>query len=95
MAIEFYDAQGQGRVTHAQPVRSQLADEVFEALKGYASHHNVAFDGTRAELRDGKLIVTIPKYIEQGHRENMEQLAYARGVADDVEVQFVYEQSAG
>jgi hypothetical protein len=98
MAIEHYDEQGQGRVTHAEPEhdeQSQLRDEILQALKGYAVRHNVAFDGTRTEMRDGKLVVTVPKYIEQEHRENMEQLAYARGVAENVDVQFIYEQSAG
>lgn len=79
-----------------------LCTDILNALRIYAEKYNVEIEDTTAEVleEDGKrpkVVVTVPKYIDEDHRENLEQLALDAASHNPLKplVQFVYEQSAG
>jgi hypothetical protein len=79
-----------------------ICTDILNALRTYGEKYNVEVEGTTAEVIEAegirpKVIVTVPKYIDEDHRENMEQLAIDAAAHSPLKplVQFVYEQSAG
>jgi hypothetical protein len=79
-----------------------LASRAIHAMEEYARRHNVSLEGVRGDVtvgenRPSRLVITVPKYIPQEHRDAMEELAFKTAASSHLqtEVQFVYEQSAG
>jgi len=79
-----------------------LASRAIHAMSDYARQHNVNMEGTRGDVtmgedRPSRLVITVPKFIAQEHREAMEEIAFKTAASSHLrpEVQFIYEQSAG
>jgi hypothetical protein len=79
-----------------------LASRAIHAMNEYAQQHSVSVEGVRGDVtvgenRPSRLVITVPKYISQEHRDAMEEIAFKTAASSHLrpEVQFVYEQSAG
>ncbi|HYG76936.1 MAG TPA: hypothetical protein VEK08_18165 [Planctomycetota bacterium] len=79
----------------------KLSEAILHDMLQYAHQHNVDIIGARASTEQRqplpKITITIPKYISQEHRDELERIAYTRAAqhSGPQEVQFIYEQSAG
>jgi hypothetical protein len=79
-----------------------LASRAIHAMNEYATQHHVSLEGARGDVtvgenRPSRLVITIPKYIPQEHRDAMEDIAFRTAASSHLhpEIQFIYEQSAG
>jgi hypothetical protein len=78
-----------------------LCTDVMNAMRSYAEKYNVDIEDTTTEVEcetnHPQIIVTVPKFITQDHRDNLEQSAFEAASQSPLKpfVKFVYEQSAG
>ena len=78
-----------------------LCTDVMNAMSNYALENNVDIEDTTADIlceaEHPQVVVTIPKYISQDDRENLERLAFEAALQSPLQpsLEFVYEQTAG
>ena len=79
-----------------------LCSDILNAMREYADQHNVNLEGTTDEIieepnKRARVVITIPKYIEQEHRYGLEEAAWGAAEKSPLLplVQFMYESPAG